>query len=83
MALREIAQTVGNGLKIPAVSVAPENAAEHFGVDAQDVRMGTDRAGVNWRPGQHEVFLKGHCSDHCTGSEARLTSWVGEEVCLG
>ena len=31
VALREIAETLGNGLKLPAVSIAPEQAAEHFG----------------------------------------------------
>ncbi len=29
--LREIAETLGNGLKIPVVSIDPEKAAEHFG----------------------------------------------------
>lgn len=29
--LREIAQTIGNGLKLPVVSLTPERAAEHFG----------------------------------------------------
>lgn len=28
---REIAETLGKGLKVPAVSLAPEKAAEHFG----------------------------------------------------
>ncbi len=31
MALREIAETLGNGLMIPVVSIPPEKAAEHFG----------------------------------------------------
>ena len=31
VALREIAETLGKGLKMPAVSIAPEKAAEHFG----------------------------------------------------
>jgi len=31
VALREIAQTLGNGLKVPVVSIPPEKAAEHFG----------------------------------------------------
>jgi nucleoside-diphosphate-sugar epimerase len=28
---REIAETIGKGLKVPAVSIAPEKAGEHFG----------------------------------------------------
>jgi len=28
---REIAETIGEGLKVPAVSIAPEKAGEHFG----------------------------------------------------
>lgn len=28
---REIAETIGKGLKVPVVSIAPENVAEHFG----------------------------------------------------
>ncbi len=31
VALREIAETIGNGLKIPVVSLDPEKAAGHFG----------------------------------------------------
>ena len=31
VALREIAETLGNGLKVPVVSMDPEKAAEHFG----------------------------------------------------
>ncbi len=32
---KEIAETIGKGLKVPAVSIAPEKAAEHFGWFAQ------------------------------------------------
>ena len=31
VAIREIAETIGKGLKVPVVSIAPEKAAEHFG----------------------------------------------------
>ncbi len=31
VAMREIAETIGKGLKIPVVSLQPEQAAEHFG----------------------------------------------------
>jgi nucleoside-diphosphate-sugar epimerase len=31
VALREIAETLGKGLKVPMVSIEPEKAAEHFG----------------------------------------------------
>ena len=29
--IRDVAETIGNGLKVPLVSIAPEQAAEHFG----------------------------------------------------
>lgn len=29
--MREISETIGRGLKVPVISVAPEKAAEHFG----------------------------------------------------
>ena len=31
VALREIAETIGNGLKVPVVSIGPEKSGEHFG----------------------------------------------------
>lgn len=30
--LRDVAQAIGNGLNVPVVSIAPEKAAEHFGM---------------------------------------------------
>jgi nucleoside-diphosphate-sugar epimerase len=32
VSLRDIAETIGAGLKVPAVSIAPEKAVEHFGM---------------------------------------------------
>jgi nucleoside-diphosphate-sugar epimerase len=31
VSMREIAETIGNGLKVPVASITPEKAAEHFG----------------------------------------------------
>jgi nucleoside-diphosphate-sugar epimerase len=31
VSIREIAQTIGTGLRVPVISIAPEKAAEHFG----------------------------------------------------
>src|ERR1700721_883126 len=31
VSMREVAETIAKGLKVPAVSIAPEKAAEHFG----------------------------------------------------
>jgi nucleoside-diphosphate-sugar epimerase len=31
VSIREIAETIGKGLKVPAISLTPEKAAEHFG----------------------------------------------------
>lgn len=39
VALREIAETLGKGLKVPVISIAPEKAAEHFGWLAHFARV--------------------------------------------
>ena len=31
VSMREIAETIGKGLRVPVISIAPEKAAEHFG----------------------------------------------------
>lgn len=54
--LREIAETLGNGLKIPAVSIAPEKAPEHFGWFAHFAGLDMPASGewtrktLNWDP---------------------------------
>jgi nucleoside-diphosphate-sugar epimerase len=32
VSLRDIAETIGNGLKVPLVSIPTDNAGEHFGI---------------------------------------------------
>lgn len=54
--MREIAETIGKGLRVPVVSIAPEKAAEHFGWLAHFA--GTDmpassewtRKALGWEP---------------------------------
>jgi nucleoside-diphosphate-sugar epimerase len=56
VSMREIAETIGAGLKVPVVSIAPEKAGEHFGWLAHFA--GTDmpassewtRKTLNWNP---------------------------------
>ena len=56
VSMREIAETIGNGLKVPVVSIAPEKASEHFGWLAHFA--GTDmpassewtRKALGWEP---------------------------------
>ena len=56
VALREIAETLGKGLKMPVVSIAPEKAAEHFGWFAHfagvDMPASSDwtRKTLGWKP---------------------------------
>jgi nucleoside-diphosphate-sugar epimerase len=56
VALREIAETIGKGLKIPVVSLHPEKAAEHFGwlahFAALDMPASSEwtRKTLNWEP---------------------------------
>ena len=53
---REIAETLGNGLKVPVVSIDPEKAAEHFGWFAHFAGLdmpassGWTRKALGWEP---------------------------------
>ena len=53
---REIAETIGKGLKVPAVSIAPEKAGEHFGwlahFAALDMPASSEwtRKALGWEP---------------------------------
>ncbi|WP_260738304.1 SDR family oxidoreductase [Tunturiibacter lichenicola] len=53
---REIAETIGNGLKVPAVSITPEMAGEHFGwfahFAALDMPASSEwtRKALGWEP---------------------------------
>ena len=56
MPLKDIANVIGRGLKVPVVSIAPEQAQEHFGFlgsfagwDAQTSSAQT-RAKLGWNP---------------------------------
>ncbi len=54
--LREIAETIGKGLKVPAVSIPPEKAVEHFGgfghFVALDMPASSERTrkALGWEP---------------------------------
>jgi len=56
VALKEIATALGNGLKVPVTSIAPEEAQEHFGFlgffAGRDARVSSKqtRAQLGWNP---------------------------------
>ena len=56
VSLREIAETLGTGLKVPAISLSPEKAAEHFGwlthFAGLDMPASSDitRKALGWEP---------------------------------
>ena len=56
VSLRDIAETMGKGLKVPAVSIPPEQAAEHFGLFGHfatlDMPASSDwtRNALGWEP---------------------------------
>lgn len=54
--IKDVAETIGNGLKVPVISIAPEDAAEHFGVFAHfaglDMPASSERTRktLGWEP---------------------------------
>ena len=54
--LRDIAEAIGKGLKVPVVSIPPEKAAEHFGMFGHfammDIRASSEwtRKALGWEP---------------------------------
>ena len=72
VSLKEIAETIAKGLKVPVVSIPVEKAAEHFGMffghaatldmpgsserTRKGPRVGADRAGTDRGFGEHEVL---------------------------
>ncbi len=56
VSLRDIAETTGKGLKVPVVSIAPEKAAEHFGLFGHFVTLDMPaasewtRKALGWEP---------------------------------
>ncbi|RZO94502.1 MAG: SDR family oxidoreductase [Limnobacter sp.] len=62
VALRDIAACIGQGLKLPVVSVTPEKAAEHFGWLAPFVAMdipassALTRAELGWNPSRPSLL---------------------------
>ena len=61
--LREIAETIGRGLNLPAASIPPEAVAEHFGglafaVSADlSASSGLTRQRLGWRPTERSTFI--------------------------
>jgi nucleoside-diphosphate-sugar epimerase len=56
VSIREVAETIGQGLKVPVVSIAPEKAGEHFGWFAHfagvdmPASSGWTRKALEWEP---------------------------------
>lgn len=61
--LREIAQAIGQGLKIPVVALSPEKAASHFGWLAFPVTMDAPASSaltqqrLGWHPTEKPGFI--------------------------
>jgi len=56
VSIKDVAETIGKGLKVPVVSIAPEQAAEHLGLFAHfaglDMPASSDwtRKTLGWEP---------------------------------
>ena len=61
--VRDVAEGIGRGLKIPVVSMPPEEAASHFGGLAMAINMDAPatseltRRQLGWRPADNPLFL--------------------------
>ena len=74
MRLREIAEAIGRGLKVPVVSKSPEEAAQHFGwlgffvgIDAPASSVLTQEW-LGWRPTKQPGLIAD--LDHASAFEA-------------
>jgi nucleoside-diphosphate-sugar epimerase len=74
VALKDIAEAVGRGLKMPAVSLSPEDAAKHFGPRmffaniANPASNALTREWLGWAPGAHPGLIED--LDHSTAFAA-------------
>ena len=74
VALRDIAEAVGRGLKMPAVSLSPEEAARHFGPRmffagiSNPASNALTREWLGWTPGAHPSLIED--LDHSTAYAA-------------
>ncbi|MFL6696236.1 MAG: SDR family oxidoreductase [Vitreoscilla sp.] len=63
VAMKDIAEAIGRGLKIPAVSMSPQEAAAHFGALALFSTMSNPassaitRERLHWAPGEHPGLI--------------------------
>lgn len=63
MSVREIAEAIGRGLKIPVVTLSPEEAASHFGWLGFPVSMDAPASSaltqqrLGWHPTEKPGFL--------------------------
>jgi len=64
VALKDIAEAVGRGLKVPAVSLTPEDAAKHFGARmffagiSNPASSTLTREWLGWAPGPHPGLVE-------------------------
>lgn len=84
MALKDIAEAVGRGLKLPVVSLSPEDAAKHFGPRmffasiANPASNALTREQLGWAPGAHPGLIED--LDHSTAYAAGAGS-AGRAAC--